>query len=66
MTADDVIRAHFETLKPSQKEVQAMNDQWPVIAATPDETERIWQLGWALDLAEFFSMEDLDTNVDDD
>lgn len=65
MTADDVIKAPFEALRPSSEEVQAMIDQWPVLAETPDEAERIWQLGWALDLLAFFSTADLDTEDDD-
>ncbi|GGB34519.1 hypothetical protein GCM10011316_03230 [Roseibium aquae] len=65
MTADDVIRAHFESLKPAPEEVQAMINQWPVIAETVDEAERAWQLGWTLDLAVFFSTADIDTEDDD-
>ncbi len=32
MAADDVIRTYYEALRPTPEEVQAIIDQWPVLA----------------------------------
>lgn len=67
-TVDDVINGYFEALKPSPEEAQAMIDQWPVIAETPDEAEKDFHfaLGFLTELATFFSTTDLDTNNDEE
>lgn len=67
-TADDVMKGYFESLKPSQEEVQAMIDQWPVIAEKPDEAEKDFHfaLGFLTELATFFSTADLEIDNDEE
>ncbi|MBD8877673.1 hypothetical protein [Roseibium polysiphoniae] len=50
MTADDVIQAYFEALKPTPEEVQRMIEAWPVLAEAGQAAQHPEQKGMKEDV----------------